>query len=393
MWIARHILNVVHAYAREFKILAIVGPRQSGKTTLAHHAFPDHPYVSLEELDQRRLAQDDPRGFLDRFAGGAIIDEAQRCPELFSYLQRHVDASARRGRFILTGSQHLGLMESITQSLAGRVGTVRLLPFSHAELTDAGRQANTLEEALFKGGYPPIFDEPRADPLRWLNAYLRTYVERDVRLIVNVRDLSAFQRFLSLCAGSTGQLLNTARLGADCGISHATVRAWLSVLEAGFVLTLLKAHHEKFRKRLVKAPKLYFLDTGLLVRLLQIETPNQLRVHPLRGAVFENWVLAELLKSYLNQGREPQMFFWRDHVGHEVDLLRDSGSRLDAWECKSGMTYNPEWSQGLDYWSGLGGARAGHLSIVYGGRESFTHRAVRVAGWADVPATVHQNSD
>lgn len=210
-------------------------------------------------------------------------------------------------------------------------------------------------------------------------------------MAVNVRDLSAFQRFLSLCAGCAGQLLNTARLGADAGISHATVRAWLSVLEAGFVVMLLKPHHENFRKRLVKSPKLYFLDTGLLVRLLQIETPDQLKVHPLRGAVFENWVLVELLKSYLNRGQEPQMFFWRDHVGHEVDFLRDRGSRLDAWECKSGLTYNAEWTAGFDYWSRLAGARAGRLNIVYGGRESFTYRGIQVAGWADVPATAPQD--
>ncbi|MBN1360900.1 MAG: ATP-binding protein [Sedimentisphaerales bacterium] len=387
MWIARHIVSVVQAYAREFKIVAIVGPRQSGKTTLARHAFPDRPYVNLEELDQRRLAQDDPRGFLDRFGAGAVIDEVQRCPDLLSYLQGHVDASAERGRFILTGSQHLGMMESITQTLAGRVGTVQLLPFSYAELQDAGRQANTLEDALFRGGYPPIFDEPRADPLRWLNAYLHTYVERDVRLTVNIRDLSAFQRFLSLCAGHAGQLLNTARLGADCGISHGTVRAWLSVLEAGFVVTLLRPHHENFRKRLVKAPKLYFLDTGLLVRLLQIETPDQLKIHPLRGAVFENWVLAELLKSYLNRGQPAQMYFWRDQAGHEVDLVRDSGSHLDAWECKSGMTYNTEWAESLDFWRRLAGPRAGRLNLVYGGRKSFAHRDVKVAGWTDVSAT------
>jgi len=387
MWIARHNLDVVQTYAREFKMVAIIGPRQSGKTTLARYAFPDRPYVNLEELDQRRLAQDDPRGFLGRYSNGAIIDEAQRCPDLFSYLQGHVDASADRGQFILTGSQHLGLMESITQTLAGRVGAVQLLPFSHSELTDAGRQPNSLEEALFKGGYPPIFDEPRADPLRWLNAYLHTYVERDVRLAVNVRNLSTFQRFLSLCAGQAGQLLNTSRLGADCGISHGTVRAWLSVLEAGFILMLLKPHHENFRKRLVKASKLYFLDTGLLTRLLNIETPDQLKVHPLRGAVFENWVLVELLKSYLNRGQESQIFFWRDHIGHEVDLLRDCGTRLDVWECKSGMTYNTEWSQGLDYWSRLAGSRTGRLNLVYGGRESFTHRGMHVAGWADVRAT------
>ena len=182
-------------------------------------------------------------------------------------------------------------------------------------------------------------------------------------------------------------MLNTSRLGADCGISHGTVRAWLSVLEAGFILMLLKPHHENFRKRLVKASKLYFLDTGLLTRLLNIETPDQLKVHPLRGAVFENWVLVELLKSYLNRGQESQIFFWRDHIGHEVDLLRDCGTRLDVWECKSGMTYNTEWSQGLDYWSRLAGSRTGRLNLVYGGRESFTHRGMHVAGWADVRAT------
>jgi len=387
MWINRHILSMLGTYAHEFKIVAIVGPRQSGKTTLARRAFPDLPYVNLEELDQRRLAQEDPRGFLDRFGQGAVIDEIQRCPDLFSYLQGHVDASTERGRFILTGSQHLGLMESITQTLAGRVGTVQLLPFSHAELTEAGRQGACLEEALFKGGYPPIFDEPSADPVRWLNAYLHTYVERDVRLTVNIRDLSTFQRFLNLCAGSAGQLLNTHRLGSDCGISHATVRAWLSVLEAGFVVKLLKPHHENFRKRLVKTPKLYFLDTGLLVRLLQIQTPDQLQVHPLRGAVFENWVLVELLKSCFNRGQDPQMFFWRDHVGHEVDLLMDRGIYLDVWECKSGKTYTTEWSRELEYWHRLAEARAGRLNLVYGGRESFTHRHVQVSGWDQIQST------
>jgi uncharacterized protein len=388
MWIARHILKVVRNYASEFKVVAIVGPRQSGKTTLARHAFQDRPYVNLEELDQRQFASEDPRGFLARLAQGAVIDEAQRCPELFSYLQGHVDASDARGRFILTGSQHLGMMESITQSLAGRVGTVELLPFSHAELKEAGRQAPTLEEALFKGGYPPLFDDPSADPVHWLNSYLHTYIERDVRMTINVRDLSAFQRFLGLCAGSAGQMLNTTRLGADCGVTHGTVRAWLSVLEAGFVLLRLLPHHQNFRKRLVKTPKLYFLDTGLLVRLLGIETPDQLRMHPLRGAIFENWVFVELLKAFLNRGQEPHLFFWRDHVGHEVDLLRDKGTSLDAWECKSGMTYNPEWTQGLEYWAELAGSQVGRLNVVYGGEESVTRKGLRVTSWADVASQV-----
>jgi predicted AAA+ superfamily ATPase len=382
--IPRHIAKTVRVFAREFKILAILGPRQSGKTTLVRSEFAQKPYVNLEELDQRRLAEEDPRAFLSRFPEGAVIDEAQRAPSLFSYLQTRVDASKRRGQFILTGSQHIGLMEAITQTLAGRVGTVNLLPFSFAELRDAGRSPIDLEEALFRGGYPPLYDEPRADPFRWLNAYLHTYVERDVRGMLNIRDLSGFQRFIGLCAGNAGQLLNTVRLGSDVGVSHNTVRAWLSVLEAGFVLHLLRPHHENFRKRLVKTPKLYFYDTGLLVRLLGIETPAQLRTHPLRGAVFENFVFTELVKSYANIGAEPRLFFWRDNTGHEIDLLRDSGQKLDAWECKSGATHVPEWSSDLEYWRGLAGKRAGRLQIAYGGTESLSYKSIRVVAWSEI---------
>lgn len=382
--IDRHSHAVVRQYAREFKIVAILGPRQSGKTTLARFLFKDRPYVNLEEPDQRQFAEDDPRGFLARFPEGAVIDEAQRCPALFSYLQPLVDASARRGQFILTGSQQLSLMQTITQTLAGRVGTVDLLPFSHSELRDAGCAPASLDAALFRGGYPPLYDTPAADPVRWLNAYVRTYVERDVRLALNVRDLSGFQRFLGLCAGSAGQSLNTVRLGADCGVSHNTIRAWLSVLEMGFVVFRLQPHHESFRKRLVKMPKLYFYDSGLLVRLLGLETSDQLRVHPLRGAVFENWVCTELLKASLNQGQEPRLFFWRDNVGHEVDLLREVGARLHAWECKSGMTYVPEWSQGLEYWKALAESKAGNLHVVYGGDETFTRKGIKVVSWQDV---------
>jgi predicted AAA+ superfamily ATPase len=379
----RHCSAVVRRYTREFKIVAILGPRQSGKTTLARHLFADRPYVNLEEPDQRRFAEEDPRGFLARFQDGAVIDEAQRCPTLFSYLQSRVDASPRRGQFILTGSQQLGLMETITQTLAGRVGTVDLLPFSHGELRDAGCGPSSLEEALFRGGYPPLYDTPAANPIRWLNAYVRTYVERDVRLALNVRDLSGFQRFLGLCAGSAGQTLNTVRLGADCGVSHNTVRAWLSVLEVGFVVFRLQPHHANFRKRLVKTPKLYFYDSGLLVRLLGIDALDQLRVHPLRGAVFENWVCVELLKACLNRGQEPGLFFWRDNVGHEVDFLRDAAARLHAWECKSGRTYVPEWAHELEYWRRLAGSKAGDLYIVYGGDESFTRKGIQIVSWQD----------
>lgn len=272
-------------------------------------------------------------------------------------------------------------MEAITQTLAGRVGAVNLLPFSHAELRDAGRESQSLEEALFRGGYPPLYDDPPADPVRWLNAYLHTYVERDVRGALNVRDLSVFQRFLGLCAGNAGQLLNTVRIGSDCGVSHNTVRAWLSVLEASFVIHLLRPHHENFRKRLVKAPKLYFYDTGLLLRLLALDTPQQLHTYSMRGPVFENWVFTELLKAGVNRGVEPRLYFWRDSTGHEVDILRDGGARLDAWECKSGLTVVREWAIELEYWQKLAGRKAGALRIAYGGGESFTRNGIRFVSW------------
>jgi hypothetical protein len=382
--IARHLAAVVRSYASGFKIVAILGPRQSGKTTLARALFAKKPYVNLEEPDERQFAIDDPRGFLARFPKGAVIDEAQHCPLLLSYLQARVDSSPGRGQFVLTGSQQLGLMEHVSQTLAGRVGTVDLLPFSYAELRTAGVAPASVEDALFLGGYPPLFDEPSAGPVRWLNSYVHTYVERDVRQALNVRDLSVFRRFLGLCAGSAAQLLNTVRLGADCGVSHNTVRAWLSVLEAGFVVFQLQPHHENFRKRLVKTPKLYFHDTGLLVRLLGIEHAAQLRVHPLRGAIFENWVVLELLKARVNRGEEPRLFFWRDNVGHEIDVVRDTGPVLDAWECKSGMTYVPEWAEGLTNWSRLAGRKAGILHVVYGGSQSFVRNRTHVLSWRDV---------
>ena len=382
--IPRHIKKLVGTYAREFKIVAILGPRQSGKTTLARHIFAHKPYVNLEEPDQRQFAEDDPRGFLARFPGGAVIDEAQRCTKLFSYLQTVVDGSARRGLFVLTGSQQIGLMETITQTLAGRVGTVHLLPSSHSELRDAGCAPQTPAEAMFRGGYPPLFDSSPPDPARWLNAYLHTYVERDVRSTINIRDLSMFQRFLGLSAGSAGQLVNTVRLGADSGISHNTVRAWLGVLEAGFVVFLLQPYHENFRKRLVKTPKLYFYDTGLLCRMLAIESPGQLLTHPSRGAVFENWVVVELLKGFLNRGDEPRLYFWRDSAGHEVDILRVAGSHLDVWECKSGMTYVPDWFEELSYWKKLAGKKAGQLHVVYGGGESVTRHGVEGIPWFSI---------
>ena len=386
--VPRRAAQLVRRYAREFRVVAVLGPRQSGKTTLVRTVFPAKPYVSLEDPDERSFATDDPRGFLHRFPRGAVLDEVQRTPQILSYLQGVVDRSTRHGQFVLTGSQQFHLLETITQTLAGRVGTVELLPFSYEELDAAGLAPTDLADALWRGGYPPLSTAPRADPVRWLNAYVRTYVERDVRAVVTLRDLDAFQRVLRLCAAHAGQLVNTAQIGADAGVSHNTVRGWLGVLEAGFILFRLQPSLSNLRKRLVKTPKLYFYDTGLLSRLLGVVTAEQLVQHPLRGAIFENWVLVEALKAIRNRGGEPDVAFWRDALGHEVDIVRREGDRTDAWECKSGATYVPEWATALNYWRGHAGAGRHSMAVVYGGDATFTRSGVQVISWRDVASSV-----
>jgi predicted AAA+ superfamily ATPase len=384
-WIPRAAGALARTLAGEFKVVAIVGPRQAGKTTLARRVFPGRPYVSLEDPDELRFAREDPRRFLGRLDRGAIIDEAQRCPELFSYLQGVVDASPEPGRFILTGSQHFGLMASIGQSLAGRVGFLRLLPFSHPELRDAGIAPASLDALLYRGGYPPVYGRA-ASPERWYGAYAATYVERDVRQLVNVRDLATFQLFVRLCAANVGQLVNLSRLGADAGIDQKTARAWLGILEASFIVFRLAPHHRNFRKRLVKAPKLYFYDTGLAARLLGVDSPEQLATHPLRGALFECWVMTELLKGRGARGKPDNLFFWRDHVGHEVDALADQGTSLRPIEIKAGGTVAADWFDGLSRWMALAGKAGRDPTLVYGGDRSEPRGGVRVVPWRDIGA-------
>lgn len=381
--IPRQSAVLANQLASEFKIVAVVGPRQSGKTTLARAVFADKAYVSLEEPDNLQFASDDPRRFLGRYPDGAVIDEAQRCPDLFSYLQGIVDERNTAGQFILTGSQHFGLMESITQSLAGRVGFLRLLPFSLKELQSAECAPDSVESMLFKGGYPPLYDQPVV-PERWLDAYITTYVERDVRQLINVRNLSAFQLFLRLCAANVGQMLNTSRLGADIGIDQKTVRAWVGLLESSFIAFRLQPHFRNFRKRLVKTPKLYFYDAALAARLLGIESPRQLVTHPQRGALFENWVIAELLKGRGARGKADNLFFWRSHKGHEIDVIADRGDALLPIEVKSGATVASDWLMGLQQWLDLAGSTAGKPTLVYGGQERQSRSGVDVLPWQEI---------
>lgn len=361
----------------------VTGPRQSGKSTLVRHAFPDHSYVSLEDLDKREFAETDPRGFLKQFNEGAILDEAQRCPALFSYLQTRVDERQQPGEFILTGSQQFGLLSGITQSLAGRAALLTLLPMTYDELRRAEKVGQNLDKILFDGAFPPIFDR-ELEPHPWHGNYVRTYLERDVRQLIKVQDLGTFQRFLRLCAGRTGQLLNLSALANDCGITHNTAKAWISVLEASFIVHLLPPHHQNFNKRLVKTPKLYFLDTGLATWLLGIQNKEQLTTHVQRGALFETWVIGELLKARYNAGETSNLYFWRDRPGHEVDLVIDHGTNLSPLEIKTGQTINQDYFKGLNFWRKLAGETAGQAWLVYGGDTRQSRSDVTVLPWYEI---------
>ena len=386
--LARNALNTLLLMARGFPVLAVTGPRQSGKTTLARTAFPALPYVNLEDPDTRALALADPRRFLQRYADGAVFDEVQRAPALMSYLLGVADAASAMGRFVLTGSQQFGLMDGIGQSLAGRVGLLTLLPLSQPELAAAGAGASpTLEQSLWRGGYPALHaDHRQPEPAHWFAAYVATYIERDVRQLLNVANLLTFQRFLGMCAARSGQLLNLNSLAADCGISQPTARQWLTVLQASHLVALLPPYHRNFGKRLVKAPKLYFLDSGLLCYLLRIRSAEDLQVHAARGAVFETWAVAETLKHRHNLGLAPDLYFWRDNHGLEVDLVFEHAGRLHGVECKSGTTYVDEWLDAARRFRRVAGGDAAAPVLLYGGDTSFDRADHRVLGWRDLGA-------
>ena len=363
--------------------MAITGPRQSGKTTLARATFPQKPYLSLEDPDVRAAAESDPRGLLAAFPEGAILDEAQRAPQLFSYLQTKVDEQIIPGMFVLTGSQQFGLLSGITQSLAGRVGLIHLLPFSASELSSAGLLPGSLEELHVRGLYPPLYDR-RILPGDWFAGYIATYVERDARQLINVRDLSAFQRFVKMCAARTGQILNLSSLASDCGISHNTAASWISVLEASYLIHLLRPHHRNFNKRLIKAPKLYFLDAGLAVWLLGVHTTEQMLFHAQRGAIFETFVVSEFLKDRFNQGLPSNLFYWRDSKGLEIDLILENGERLGAVEIKAGQTIAPDFFSSLKRWGKLTGQIDRPAWLVYGGERTWTSENISIIPWKDI---------
>jgi len=366
--------------ARQFKAVAIVGPRQSGKTTLTRYVFSDKPYVSLENPDIRKFALEDPRGFLSQYETGAVIDEIQRVPGLFSYLQQILDEDNTRGKFILTGSNNFLLQENISQSLAGRIAYLYLLPFTVSELS--GMELNEINKMMFRGFYPPLYDQP-VEPDKWYPNYIRTYIERDVRQIKNITDLNAFERFLRLCAGRTGQLLNMNSLAIETGVDNKTISSWIGILESSFIILRLQPHHNNFNKRIVKMPKIYFYDTGLACALLGIQNSEQLNYHPLYGSLFENYVIGELVKYRFNRAKNNNLFFWRDNTGHEIDVIADTPERLFPVEIKSGQTITDKFFESILWWFKISGEKKG--AVVYSG-ETYQKRSnnIEVIPWNSI---------
>ena len=375
--------KTLRRYAKGFPVICITGPRQSGKTTLAKMAFPKKRYLSLEDPDMALLARSDPRGFLEMWPEGLILDEAQYVPELFIYIKTTVDKDPKPGKYIVTGSQQFNLMEKVTESLAGRAAFLTLLPFSAAELESAGRCEDDSYGLMLNGLYPPLYDRD-ISARDFYSAYIASYVERDLRQLVNVKDLSTFQSFIKFCAARTGGILNLSSLAADCGITHNTAKAWISVLEISGIIFLLRPYYKNFGKRLIKAPKLYFTDPGLACSLLGIKTREQLFLSPLRGSLFEGFIISELMKNRLNRGETPEIWFWRDNAGTEIDCLIGDGETLLALEIKSGKTFDEAMTRGLESWKKIYDAHTDKLILVYTGPQKASFRGIVIVPWKEV---------
>ncbi len=377
--IKRHIEQKLLKFLKQYQVVMLTGPRQSGKTTLCKMALPDKPYVSLENPENREYALTDPKGFLNEYPKGVIIDEAQNAPELFSYIQGIVDEKKKKGMYVLTGSQNFQLLDKINQSLAGRTAILKLLPFSMGEIKSTINKMS-LNEVLRHGFYPRIYDE-KLEPHHALSFYFETYVERDVRSLLNVKDLSSFQKFVKLCAGRVGQLLNLSSLGNEAGISHTTAREWLSLLEASYIVFLLQPHYKNYNKRITKSPKLYFYDVGLATYLLGIETARQMQRDPLRGNLFENLIILEFLKKQFEEVSRANLSFFRDSNGNEVDLIIPSGKDIWAVEIKSGQTVSSDFFKGLNYFSSVNKEETLKKFVVYGGDQSQKRSSGQVVPW------------
>ena len=377
MMIEREITDHLRLLAEKYPVVTVTGPRQSGKTTLVKHVFKDKAYINLENPEEREFAQTDPKGFLNKIPGGAILDEIQRVPNLLSYIQVITDEKKQTGMFVLTGSQQFELLEFIDQSLAGRTALINLLPLSLSELKDHHTYSNK-NEVIHKGFYPRIFDR-QLEPYQAYGDYYETYVERDLRKLINVKNLSQFQKFVKLCAGRIGQLLNLTAIGNDIGISHTTAREWLTILETSFIIFLLEPFYRNIRKRLVKSPKIYFFDVGLAAYLLGIEEESHLENHPLRGNLFENLVLMEILKYRFNNGKKSNLNFYRDSTGNEVDVLYNVAQRAVAIEIKSAESINSDFFKGLRAFESAVPEMVLGKALVYGGDRVETRSGVQIS--------------
>lgn len=380
----RDIAERLRYFASKLPVVTILGPRQSGKTTIAKATFAQHTYISFEDIDQRVFATSDPRRFLREHQNehGLILDEIQHVPDLLSYIQTYVDQEKKNGYFILTGSQNFLVSQSISQTLAGRMAVLTLLPLSIKELTDNKLIANC-EQAIFYGGYPRIFEQELL-PNEWYPSYILNYIERDARQITQLVDLGAFQRFIKLCAGRTGQLLNISALATDAGINQQTAKSWLSILQASYIIVLLQPHFTNFNKRLIKSPKLYFLDTGIACNLLEIRSEQDLKTHYLRGGLFESMIINELYKEYYNRGAQPGLYFWRDSHGHEMDCIIDRASTLTPIEIKAGETINSSYFDGLAYWNELAKTDPEKGYVIYAGKENQSRSKGNVVSWRSI---------
>ncbi|HBD95331.1 MAG: AAA family ATPase [Spirochaetes bacterium GWF1_31_7] len=378
--INRQIEQDINILKNEFPIIAILGPRQSGKTTLAKKVFPSYEYVSLEDIDYRDFAINDPRGFLNRYSKNVIFDEIQRVPHLMSYLQTHVDGLPIKGGIVITGSHNFFLMEQISQSLAGRVGITKLLPFSLQELSEFKLE---WKELIFKGAYPRIYDQGIRPEVFYKN-YIETYIEKDIRQIKHISKLDLFMKFIRILAGRTGQELNTNAIGDECGVSHNTIKEWISVMEASFLIYKLKPFHKNYNKRIVKNPKIYFTDTGLVCSLLGIRKKEEIDYHFLKGNLFETFIINEFVKINFNYGEPYSLYFYRDNHQKKIDLIVDYGNKQYGVEIKSSETIHEKFFDGLRYWTELTGNDEGRMYLIYGGSENMTRNKMNVVSWGSI---------
>jgi predicted AAA+ superfamily ATPase len=380
--IPREIAPTIIKLRKQFPIVSLTGPRQSGKTTILRSIYDDLPYVNLEEIDMRNSALNDPRGFLNNFPKGAILDEVQRTPDLFSYIQGIVDAN-KEAHFVLSGSSNFLLLQSISQSLAGRAAILKLLPFGMSELGGEVIDACSYEQLIYKGLYPALYDR-EIDPAHFYPSYVSTYIERDVRQIKNIDDLNRFSGFLQLCAGRVGQVLNITSLAVDAGISPNTAKSWLSILEASYIIHFLQPYYKNFNKRIIKSPKLYFYDTGLACSLVGIDSTEQVKTYHSKGALFENLIITELLKDSLHKGVNPRFYFWQNKTKQEIDLIIDQPSGPLPFEIKSGMTMNDSYFSNLKYWQKVTEDVSGVMNVIYGGDTNLKTEPGRFISWRNV---------